>query len=257
MNRKQGPPEPLSEEHFARLKRKAGLPVDDPPAQPTHAKKRKTTKAPKKTEQVKRNGRSKPKPKEPSPEESSDEDMGDEFDLADLALEEGDDLLGPKGGKGQIWSDDGSDGESGFDSEEETTGKKEKFVWSDDEDESDAEEKLTAANIEGLSHKLDKQLADEKAAAEAELQESALQINVDGPKVLGDGDEDDEVANKSQLAPDLQLLRQRLSDTIRILDDFAKLGEAGHSRAEYTAQLLKDICDVRIFSRLPFCPAQP
>ena len=44
------------------------------------------------------------------------------------------------------------------------------------------------------------------------------------------------------LAPDLQLLRSRITDTVRVLDDFSKLSEKGRSRADYTSQLKKDIC---------------
>ncbi|KAK3169990.1 rRNA (cytosine-C5-)-methyltransferase nop2 [Lepraria neglecta] len=118
----------------------------------------------------------------------------------------------------------------------------ERARFSEDEDESDAEEKLTAANIAGLSRKLDLEQEEDAAEAQLELEEAALQTNIDGdrPKVLEDEDEDEGAA--SRLAPDLQLLRSRITDTIRVLDDFSKLAEEGRSRAEYTAQLLKDIC---------------
>ncbi|KAK4692116.1 25S rRNA (cytosine2870-C5)-methyltransferase, partial [Lecanoromycetidae sp. Uapishka_2] len=118
----------------------------------------------------------------------------------------------------------------------------EKATFSEDEDESDAEQQLTAANIAGLSRRLDQEQRDDAAEAQLELEEAALQTNIDGdrPKVLDDGDEDEGAA--SRLAPDLQLLRLRITDTIRVLDDFSKLSEPGRSRAEYTAQLLKDLC---------------
>jgi ribosomal RNA methyltransferase Nop2 len=176
--------------------------------------------------------------------------MGDEFPASDLEREEDefsglddDELEGAKLGDDFIGSDD----DSVYDSDQEIERKKEQFVFSDDENDSDSdrEEKLTAANIEGLSHKLDKQLEEENEAAEAELRESALQTNIDAdqPDVLADDEEGDELAAKSKslLAPDLQLLRQRITDTIRVLEDFANLG-SGRSRAEYTAQLLKDVC---------------
>ena len=118
----------------------------------------------------------------------------------------------------------------------------ERAQFSEDEDESDAEEKLTAANIAGLSRKLDLEQEEDAAEARLELEEAALQTNIDGdrPKVLEDEGEDEGAA--SRLAPDLQLLRSRITDTIRVLDDFSKLAEEGRSRAEYTALLLKDIC---------------
>lgn len=118
-------------------------------------------------------------------------------------------------------------------------------MFSEDEDESDAGEKLTAANIEGLSRKLDEQNEDEAAEARLELEEAALQTNIDGdrPCVLEEvEDEENGMDAMTRLAPDLQLLRSRITDTIRVLGDFFKLAEEGRSRAEYTAQLLKDIC---------------
>ncbi|KAI0403504.1 NOL1/NOP2/sun family-domain-containing protein [Xylaria palmicola] len=248
----QGIPEPLSEAHFAKLKRKAGLPVDDVP----ETKKRKaqngkasnkatgkaTGKANGKSNGVKaaqpvpvQNGKAaKSKSKKAKPEPELDlEDISDgvgggfsDEDMSGLDEEDGlpDDFLG---------SDD-----SVYDSEGEG---ERRAMFSEDEDDSegDAEEKLTAANIVGLSRKLDKEKAEEEADAEAELQET-LQTNIDVPHVLEDGEEEQQ--NQPLLAPDLQLLRQRISDTIRVLDDFANLSEQGTSRSEYTAQLLKDIC---------------
>jgi hypothetical protein len=38
------------------------------------------------------------------------------------------------------------------------------------------------------------------------------------------------------------MLRTRITETIRVLEDFSNLGEEGRSRAEYTNQLLKDVC---------------
>jgi ribosomal RNA methyltransferase Nop2 len=263
MKRKQGMPETLSEEHFANLKRKAGLPADPPVERPAPSNKKRKTVAKKpeptrKKASAKSNGKAK---KLPEPvEDSEDEEMGDEIDLEKLEAD-GDAPSGEK--MKNIWSDEegGSDGveedDSVFDSDDqEESGKKGKFVFSDDEDESDAEETLTAANIVGLSRKLDKKLAEDKAITETEMQESAMQTNIDGPKIFGegyeDGDDDDDLAEKSQslLAPDLQLLRQRITDTIRVLDDFSSLSEEGRSRAEYTAQLIKDICAVS-FSHYP------
>lgn len=263
--KKQGPPQPLSEEHFAKLKRKAGLPADPVVAAPER-KKRKTNKsqeaqsngaaakksATKKTNGAKpvkdekattapkANGRSK-KPKAPVVlEDVSDEEMDDEFDIE--ALEDADLSDGGAGLKDDFLESDNED--SVFDSDEE--GGKGRAMFSEDEDESDAEEKLTAANIAGLTRKLDAQLAEEAAEAEAELAEAALQTNIDGdkPHILQDDDEDDELnaTASALLAPDLQLLRTRITENIRVLDDFAKLSEDGRSRAEYTAQLIKDIC---------------
>ncbi|KAK0728939.1 NOL1/NOP2/sun family-domain-containing protein [Apiosordaria backusii] len=266
--KKQGPPEPLSEAHFANLKRKKGIPVDDIPAEAHSNKKRRTSsKKPekaiksatgtkrtgkqingsKKISSASSNGVKAPKAKgkkAPEPQSDSDEEMDEEFDDSDLEddigsddeLKLGDDFLG-------------SDDDSVYDSDhDQDAGKKEKFVFSDDEDEDDdeREEKLTAANIEGLSRKLDQQKAEEAEENEAELREDAMQTNIDGdkPHILDSEDEDEDLAakTKSLLAPDLQMLRTRITETIRVLEDFAELAEEGRDRAEYTNQLLKDVC---------------
>ncbi|KAM0436427.1 hypothetical protein ACHAQK_007720 [Fusarium lateritium] len=264
--KKQGPPQPLSEEHFAKLKRKAGLPAD-PVVETPERKKRKTTskvveskkngavkkdiKKTKITKPVKAaesaapkvNGRSTKNKKVPVPalEDVSDEEMDDEFDLDDL---EDDSDLGGAGLKDDFLDSDNDD-DSVMDSDDDG-GRNTKAMFSEDEDESDAEEKLTAANIEGLTRKLDAQRAEEAAEAEAEMAEQALQTNIHGdkPHILSDEDSDDELAAKTSalLAPDLQLLRTRITENIRVLDDFSNLSEEGRSRAEYTAQLIKDIC---------------
>ncbi|KAF5622528.1 nucleolar 2 [Fusarium sp. NRRL 52700] len=270
--KKQGPPQPLSEEHFAKLKRKAGLPVD-PVVEAPEKKKRKTNtkeraviepkrngvaakKDGKKTKvtkpikaaapapEPKANGKVKKNKKAPAPalEDVSDEEMDDEFDLEDL--EDDSDLGGGAGlGDDFLGSDDD---DSVFDSEEDAGGKNTKAMFSEDENESDAEEKLTAANIAGLSRKLDAQMAEEAAEAEAEMAQEALQTNIHGdkPHILSDEDSDDELSRKTNalLAPDLQLLRTRITENIRVLDDFANLSEEGRSRVEYTSQLIKDIC---------------
>ncbi|KAK1481295.1 NOL1/NOP2/sun family protein [Colletotrichum cuscutae] len=266
--KKQGAPEPLSEAHFAKLKRKAGLPVE--PVEAPEVKRRRRGAAPKanaaaaKKQDAKKsngakagkpapkaaNGRGKkaPQPVDSDEEMSDDDDAGDfagapsdmsddddEFDeFSDLEAAEklGDDFI------------DGSDGDSVYDSEEERGGGG-KHMFSEDEDDSDGEEMLTKANIEGLARRLDQKQAEEDADAQAELEEMGIQTNIDGdkPHILED-DSDDELAAKTKtlLAPDLQLLRTRITENIRVLDDFAKLHEEGRSRTEYVNQLIKDIC---------------
>ena len=177
----------------------------------------------------------------------SEEESSNDSDAAEcLGGEKEDNDAGLLGEEEEGMSEDGDglgdeflgSGSSVYDSDPQ----QEKAMFSEDEDESDAEEKLTAANIAGLSRRLDEEQEQDAAEAQLELEEAALQTNVDGDRlnVLDDGDEDAGLA--SRLAPDLQLLRSRITDTIRILDDFSKLSEPGRSRAEYTAQFIKDVC---------------
>lgn len=266
--KKQGPPEPLDEAHFTNLKRKAGLSVTE---SRSNSKKRRTSGGA--VHEVTRNGtrgsdsskgsrgkasngksignatqegKKKPVTKSKSstthlepesiPLPESNEDLGDDSDAADLLNDEFDDL--EDGGLGDDFLDSGSDV---YDSDQDHP----KAMFSEDEDETDAEEKLTAANIAGLTRKLDDRLAEEAADAQAELEDDAMRTNIAGdrPKILEDEDEEDiGIKSKALLAPDLQLLRTRINDTVRVLDEFAKLAEEGRSRAEYTAQLIKDVC---------------
>ncbi|OTA65205.1 cytosine-5--methyltransferase NCL1 [Hypoxylon sp. EC38] len=246
--KKQGPPEPLSEEHFAKLKRKAGLPVDDVPTEAPNKKKRKTAKEPAPKSNAaptaKQNGKNIKSNKKHAPEPESDEDLsdglGDGFSGSELDNDEFSDL--EDDGVGGLGDDFIGSDDSVYDSDAEDP-KERRAMFSEDEDESDAEEKLTAANIVGLSRKLDEQIAQEEAEAQAELEEAALQTNIERPHVLDDEEEDDlALKTKALLAPDLQLLRTRITDTLRVLDDFANLAEEGRSRAEYTSQFLKDVC---------------
>ena len=277
---KQGPPEPLSEAHYAKLKRKKGIPVDDTPIEAPSSKKRRTAAKPEKATKngakpangtknspsAAPNGKkaAKAKPKkapEPEPELGSDDEMDDEFGASDLDIVSGSELGEQKLGDDFLGSDDDSvyDSDQG-NSKAQGNSKKEKFVFSDDEDDDDddREERLTAANIEGLSKKLDQKLAREAEENEAELREDAIQTNIDGdkPQVLGDEDEEDELSAKTQglLAPDLQMLRTRITEAIRVLEDFTSLAEEGRSRAEYTNQLLKDVCACRSLAVPPSVP---
>lgn len=168
--------------------------------------------------------------------------LGDEFEGPDSGSDSSAD---ESGGNELDPNEDGNDesDDSAFDSDPEPD---QKAMFSEDEDDSDAEEKLTAANFEGLSRKLDTEKASAAVQAQLELEEAALQTNIDGdfPDNLLDGNEDDPTSTKSRpgLAPDLQLLRSRITETIRILGDFSTLAEPTKSRTDYTTLLLSDIC---------------
>ncbi|KAF3918901.1 hypothetical protein ABW20_dc0104726 [Dactylellina cionopaga] len=120
-------------------------------------------------------------------------------------------------------------------------------IFSDDDlSGSEAEEQLTAANIAGLSHKLDLQIAREAEEAEAELQDQiTTNIGTDDPKpfVLGAASAEggDDASKLSNLAPDLALLRTRINHVVGVLEDFSNLCEDGRSRTDYTEQIITDI----------------
>jgi ribosomal RNA methyltransferase Nop2 len=245
--KKQGIPEPLNESLVTRKRKDAPAAAVE-----ERGKRRRSAKeAPKKVAVVngsKSKSKGKPVKKIVPPPVSDDiisDDEADGIDDPDVMEDPLDGVnvtgLDALGSASEL--DDDEFGESGsdiLDSDEEV---RKAGLWSDDEDEDDIEEKLTAANIEGLSRKLDMQKAVEEAEAQAEMEEAALQTNIaERPKILED-DEDEEGRPISTLAAqDLQLLRTRLTDTVRVLDDFKNLAEEGRSRTEYRAQMLKDIC---------------
>lgn len=165
-----------------------------------------------------------PEPEPDSGEEEIDDGV-EEIALRDASLDE--DILAE-----DMDSDEVSEA-SVFDSDQED---EPKGMFSEDND-SDAEAKLTAANIEGLSRKLDQEQADVEEDAQQELEDDALQTNIaDDDGVL------DETDGGPSLAPDLQQLRAHITETIRILGDFSKLAAKGKSRTEYMELYLSDVC---------------
>ncbi|KAJ6110889.1 hypothetical protein N7486_003124 [Penicillium sp. IBT 16267x] len=268
--KKQGPPPPLDESRITMLKKRKAA-VAEPTAKTADPKKRRRgadeeevvakKAAPKKAKVngAAAKGAAKGAAKAESKKETSSKkklvpmsDSEDE-DMDGMEDDEFDDLDGVSDGSwdsqdhdvvglSDLEDDDGAEDDSVMDSDEENYTRK--AMFSDDEDLSDAEERLTAANIEGLSQKLDaqKQLEDEEA--EQELQDAAMQTNIAGdrPDVFND-------QAQAGLAPDLQLLRQRITDTIRILGDLKTLGQADKSRADYVDLVLNDICTYYGYTR--------
>ncbi|KAH7074662.1 NOL1/NOP2/sun family-domain-containing protein [Paraphoma chrysanthemicola] len=260
--KKQGPPEPLDESLVTR-KRKDAPPAAIPERTKrsrTDAREKAAAKAPAPKKKAAANGtktrvNGKPAKKFAPPPPSDDEVLSDGADgiddpdvmedgLGDVNVTGLDALGSASEDEDDLDLDNDDFADSGSDVMDSDTEVKRNAMWSDDEDDEDVEEKLTAANIEGLSRKLDMQRAVEEAEAAAELEEANLQTNIAGerPKVLED-EEDEEGRPISRLVTqDIQLLRTRLNDTVRVLDDFKNLAEVGRSRTEYRAQMLKDIC---------------
>lgn len=257
--KKQGPPPPLDESKISILKKRKAAEAESA-SKAVAAKKRRRSDAeeevvakkaaPKKSKvngaATSKSGKKEaPAKKKPVPMDSSDEEdlemEDDEFDNLDGISEGSMDSDDQVEGLSDLEDDEPED-DSVLDSDEDNHPRE--TMFSDDEDLSDAEERLTAANIEGLSRKLDAERQAEEEEAEQELQDAAMQTNIagDGPDVFAD-------QAQQGLAPDLQLLRQRITDTIRILGDLKTLGQAGKSRAEYLDLLLGDICTYYGYTR--------
>ncbi|KAL1964380.1 hypothetical protein VTN77DRAFT_7065 [Rasamsonia byssochlamydoides] len=271
MGKKQGPPPPLDESKITLLKKRKAAEADAK-LETTGKKRRKAEieqeeqPRPKKSKEngvtvngkgksdgavapekpsKKENGKKKPvKLIESESEEEEEDSWGSDAD--DMMADEFDDLDGVSDGSDGSGSEEEEDEEGGkkafeedsvFDSEEDDHPRE--TMFSEDEDLSDAEQKLTAANIEGLSRKLDKQKEEEEEAARQELQAMQTNIAGDRPDVFGEAAE---LKAKAGLAPDMQLLRTRITETIRILSDLQNLGQPGKSRADYLQLLQDDIC---------------
>lgn len=143
-----------------------------------------------------------------------DSDGEQDVDEEDIELEEGD--------------------EEFYDSDEEARAKP--MFSDDDEDESDLEN-LNAENMEAFSKQLDEEEELEAEEAEQELLEGAVQPRA---KVLPTEEEEE----AAELGPkDVTLVRTRMIEIIKVLENFKDLAEDGKSRADYTNRLLKDICE--------------
>ncbi|KAI5200067.1 hypothetical protein AUEXF2481DRAFT_3721 [Aureobasidium subglaciale EXF-2481] len=234
---KQGVPGPLDESLVSRKRKDA-----PPPPEATYKKRRTDPNKPKNSAGKKTtkgkfvaNGKT-PKVVAKKAQQlvaSDDEDVEDDSDVAD-------DL-------GVLESDDEPAEDDDFmDSDDPDV---QRAMWSEDEDASDAEEILNAANIAGLSGRLDEEAAQEAADAQAELEDDAMQTNIAAADIPEDEDDDEAAIRKATLAPDLQLLRTRITETTRVLTSFKELSDPSRSRTDYINSLLNDICAYYGYSR--------
>lgn len=111
-----------------------------------------------------------------------------------------------------------------------------KPMFSDDEDDDELEH-LNASNMEAFSKQLDDEEAEEAEEAEEELVHGAPQPRA---KVLPTEEE----AELLELGPqDVTMVRTRMIEIVKVLENFKELAEEGKSRADYTNRLLKDISE--------------
>src|SRR5271168_1030463 len=153
--KKQGPPEPLGEAHFTNLKRKAGMSVWESRAESEkYSKKRRTSKgregmknsSPQKSAKgsfangllLQRSAKREAKKPESVPLPMSEDEMGEDSDAADLMDDESDPVRGLEEESGERSEDNllGS-GSEVYDSDQDHHPN---TLFSEDEDESDAEE---------------------------------------------------------------------------------------------------------------------
>lgn len=135
-----------------------------------------------------------------------------------------------------LGSELGSDDEFGaadelYDSDEEA---RERPMFSDDDED---EDELNAANMEALSRRLDEEEAEEAEEAELELVEGAEQPRA----IVLPSAEEEEILDKGPQDP--TMVRTRMLEIVKVLENFRTLAEEGRLRAEYVARLQKDICE--------------
>lgn len=153
--------------------------------------------------------------------DDSDEENLDGFEIQDDDDEDVDDEF-------EVENDEA------YDSDEDA---RERPIFSDDEDNDDVD--LNAANMEALSRKLDEEAELEAEEAELELAEGGAKQP--RAKVLPTEEEEEDA--KQLARQDLSLVRTRMIEVVKVLENFKKLAEEGRSRSEYVDRLLKDICE--------------
>lgn len=185
-------------------------------------------------------------PEEEAMDDYNDEDLNDEFDV-------------------QSDSDDQDD-------IDESTKEAKMTLFSDDEDAADNMEDLRqlneistqqALNIKGVGETAsdddeaasdddedsDKDSDDYESAEEGEEGEMVLEKNPRA-KILPTEEEKIKEREEGGGKPDVTILRTRMIEIGKVLEDFKNMAEEGRSRQEHIDQLLSDICDY--FGYTPF-----
>ncbi|KAJ3055410.1 rRNA (cytosine-C5-)-methyltransferase nop2 [Rhizophlyctis rosea] len=177
-----------------------------------------------------------------------DDDEEEEVEGLD-DLEDDDELMeGSEGEEGEGWEEmDGDDEEimnddfegipSDEDLEEGDGGQQITMGFNSD---SDAEEGDSDADSEELEVEREARELDEQARVDEELAEAELQTNIAERErfTLPSGQE---IERDAQVAEDISLVQTRISEIVRILNNFKELKEPDRSRSEYVDQLIKDL----------------
>lgn len=191
---------------------------------------------------------SKKRPVESESEEDDEEEDDEEYDEDELLGDDDfDDEAFQSEGKIKMFDDDDNDEEEGEGEGEEDeedginedddylgdgTGfdEEDSDMDSDGYDEEDDEEGLT--KFEKQSKKLDKKLARQKKESDLEMQ-----LNIKQQERVALPDEEDE-----DIPSNLQEVKQRMDDIVRVLGDFQNLRDPNTPRASYVSRLTKDVC---------------
>ncbi|KAH3664220.1 hypothetical protein OGAPHI_004571 [Ogataea philodendri] len=179
-----------------------------------------------------------------------EEEYEDPKDLPEVDLEE------LSAAKKSLFDDDEEEDLQGFEQldDDEDDDLQDEFVDSDEEDrerpmfsddDSDDMDAINAANMEEYSKKLDEEALQEQQDAEDELLEESMKNP--RAKVLPTEQEEEEMKTGGS---DLTMVRTRMLEVVKVLEDFKNLAEEGRSRTEYMDRLISDICEY--FGYTPF-----
>ncbi|KAF6026812.1 NOP2 [Bugula neritina] len=184
--------------------------------------------------QNKVNGRAKSKSKAEAEEEinGSASESDESFVEDDVNFKDDNaDWLTPKKTGVQLH---GSEDDEEMSEDEEMSGDEEGDDVSDAESEEEDEANLLP--IERKAKKLR-----QKEVVDKQLAQEELDMNIKQTEVykLPSGQD---ISRDSNLAPDLELLKQRIRDIMQVLGDFSSRRDSGTSRQSYVSQLRTDLC---------------
>lgn len=147
-------------------------------------------------------------------DDNGDDGDNDEFDVEDF---------------------EGEEGLEDIDSDEDDRARP---MFSDDDEDEEDLEGLNAQNMELYSKQLDEEEELEAEEAQKELlEEGQVQPRA---KVLPTEEEEEEMAQGPQ---DVTMVRTRMLEIVKVLENFKTLAEEGRSRTDYVTRLIKDICE--------------
>ncbi|QRV86698.1 25S rRNA (cytosine-C(5))-methyltransferase nop2 [Ceratobasidium sp. AG-Ba] len=164
---------------------------------------------------------------EASDEEDADAYSGGLSDLDDEVALDNDDMLRDRNVQELQFSDDNEEEE--LDAAEDES----------DEEGSDADSedgRITAANMEARSRKLER-----RAARDAELERAEANHIEETEAFFKLPTAEEREQEKASGGPDVQEVQMRMAECVKVLNNFKKLAAEGRSRSEYITQLISDI----------------
>ena len=184
-----------------------------------------------------------------------EQDSGSEEELSGTTSRSEDELELQSASDGSSESEgtsksDSEKGQHVGDKQELFSSSEEENVESDDEDDKDDSEDVTDDSEEEMDIERDARLLDQeerRAEVEAEEEEAhmarddAMETNIQDVEVLT-LPSGQQIETERLAVPDLAMIKRRVKDIVRVLDDFKRFREPGRSRKEYLDQLKQDIC---------------